>query len=199
MRNYRLFSGKIRFAVWAVILAPWLLAALQPQALAAASRHEEGAAAMYPGLGPIQESEAFKQYVMRPKTELSKLFYLIDRFGAIDADIRYDGIHYRSGWVAAFARMFIPSCYHHESAKDWIMKWCNRGVLKGDLVWVELPNKKLQLAREVLLSELKALEALPPEALVPPPPAQQVKVPPTDQEPAGQSAVAVAPPVAGKV
>lgn len=132
--------------------------------LFAGDMKKDGAFAVYPGLGPIKESNAYKQYSMRPKSELSKLLYLIDRFGTIDADILYDGIHYRTGWVAGFARVFITRSYHNETAKDWIMKWCNRSVLKGELIWAEFPNKKVQLGREVLLNELKALDALPAEA-----------------------------------
>jgi hypothetical protein len=127
--------------------------------LFAGDRKVDGAVTLYPGMGPIRESDAYKQFAMRPVTEYSKLLYLIDRFGTIDADILYDGMHYRTGWVAAFARGFLARSYRNEKAADWVMKWCNRGVLKGELIWAEFPNKKLQLGRLVLLDELKGLEA----------------------------------------
>jgi hypothetical protein len=124
---------------------------------------KDGAVAIYAGLGPIKESHAYKQYIMRPNSDLSKLIYLIDRFGSIDGDILYDGVHYRTGWVANFARIFLTTSYHNETSKDWIMKWCNRSIMKGELIWAQFPNKKVQLSREVLLNELSALDALPAE------------------------------------
>src|SRR5437868_6872523 len=46
-----------------------------------------------PGFVPLKDSVAFQQYQRRPKSDLSKLLFLIDRFSQTDIEIIYEGFH----------------------------------------------------------------------------------------------------------
>lgn len=129
----------------------------------AAFAQELGTYGLYPGIGKLEDSDAYQQYLLRPRSEYSKLLFLIDRLGVVsDVDVLYDGIHYKMDFIAPFARIFLSRNYHDETAQDWVMKWCNRSVRLSELIWVDLPNRKVKLAREILIGELKALDAVAP-------------------------------------
>ena len=113
-------------------------------------------------LPPFRESTAYRQFLLRPLSENSKLLFLIDRFANSKIEILYDGNYYNTQFAAPVARWFLMHHYQNESAEQFIMEWCNATVPAGNLVWVKLPDGSLRLAREILLGELKALKDTTP-------------------------------------
>lgn len=107
---------------------------------------------------PMQESMAYKQYCTRPVSELSKLIYLIDRFGNTEVQILYDGHYFSAPFAARVARWFLARHYRKETADKWIMRWCNTSIM-GNLIWAKLPDGRFVLSREILFEELGNLEA----------------------------------------
>jgi len=107
---------------------------------------------------PLEDSKAFQQFSGRPYSELSKIIYLIDRFGDHKIEVLYDGHYYSAGFVKQVARWFLFHHYRKETAEQWILRWCNKTVPSGNLIWVKLPDSSLKLAREILLQELEFLE-----------------------------------------
>src|SRR3989338_5969742 len=122
------------------------LAALNPDLLAAAEKQQPTSE-----FSSIEDSPAFEQFLMRPKSELSKILFLIERFGDQSVEIRYDHHYYTAEFSARVARWFLTRNYKKETGHQWIMKWCNRSVPGGNLIWVKLPSGKSRMAREVLL------------------------------------------------
>lgn len=108
---------------------------------------------------PIVESKAYQQFKTRPVSDLSKLIYLIDRFGATKIEIVYNGHYYKSIFAASLAKFFLSQNYRKETVDQWIMKWCNVSIPSGNLIWVKFPNNKFKLSRDVLRAELVELEA----------------------------------------
>ncbi|MBN1688642.1 MAG: hypothetical protein JW893_06040 [Candidatus Omnitrophica bacterium] len=113
---------------------------------------------LYPGFAPIEESKAYLKFLESPKSDYAKILFLIDRFGEADAEIIYEGYVFSTTFAAHFARQFLSRQYRGETPEKWIMRWCNTSVIKGELIWVRLPNQKYKLSREVLLEEVKVLE-----------------------------------------
>ncbi len=112
------------------------------------------------GFPPARESQAFQQFKLRPVSESSKLLYLIDRFAGTKIEIVYNGRYFGAPFAANLARWFLARNYKNQKPKEWVMRWCNTSVPAGNLIWVKLPNGKFQLAREMLLRELKELEQI---------------------------------------
>ena len=108
-------------------------------------------------MASVPECAAFKQFQMRPVSHLSKLLYLIDRFGTLDIQVRYDGHDYSAAFVARLAKWFLARNYNKQEPREWVMRWCNTSI-GGQLIWVRMPNGSYRLAREILLEELDALE-----------------------------------------
>ena len=110
-------------------------------------------------LEPLQKSNAYRQFASRPYSELSKLLYLIDRFGDTNYEILYDGHYYSTRFAKQLARWFLINHYNKQKTEKWIMEWCNKSI-GGNLIWVKYPEGSLRLAREVLFEELKELEKM---------------------------------------
>lgn len=111
------------------------------------------------GFPPIKDSFAYKQFMNRKdQSDLSKLIYLIDRFSGTDIQVVYDGISYKSSFAAGVAKWFLARKYNKETVSEWILKWCNRTILAGNLIWVKFPDGSVKLSREVLTNEVEALE-----------------------------------------
>ena len=106
---------------------------------------------------PLAESEAFEQYLKRPQNELSKLLYLIDRFGDTDIEILYENIYYKAVFVSRTVRVFLAIHYQGETAERWIKQWCTTSIPSGKPVWAKLPDGSFKLARELFLEELDFL------------------------------------------
>ncbi len=109
---------------------------------------------------PILESKAYLQFKSRPVSELSRLIYLIDRFGGTKIEVVYNGNYYKPVFVASLAKFFLSQNYRKETVNEWIMKWCNVSIPSGNLIWVRFPDGKFKLSRDVLKSEMAALETV---------------------------------------
>ena len=120
------------------------------------SREEK---ALYPGFHKIEDCPAYSRFLEGSRNDYAKILFLIDRFAKANVKIRFDGHYFTPAFAGNFARSFFSAYYKGETPKQWIMKWCNTSVFTGDLIWVELPNKKFRLARDILLEEIKVLES----------------------------------------
>ncbi len=134
----------------------WLISLVVPAAVAG----ERNVEVFLTQLPAVEETRAFEQYRSRPQSELSKMIYLIDRFGETNAEVIYAGKTFKTGMVARVARWFIKTHYNDEKAKGWINKWCYRTIPSGELVWVKGRDGSYFSARDILLADLGRLEVL---------------------------------------
>lgn len=137
------FSGLLATALLLLAVSPALIAALADSNVC----------------GPLRESKAYQQYRLRPPSDFSKLIFLIDRFATCEIEIVYDGHYFKAPFAARVARWFLATNYKKENtAKAWIMRWCNVTIPKGTPIYVKLPNGKFRLAREILIEETEELD-----------------------------------------
>lgn len=115
---------------------------------------------LYAGFQSLANSAAYRQYQHRPKSDLSKLLFLIDRFAQAKVEIIYDGFHFKTTQVVGMVRFFLSRNYNKQTPEQWIYQWCNTTVPRGKIILVKLPDGSTQLGREVLFGELAALEEL---------------------------------------
>ncbi|MCB9799989.1 MAG: hypothetical protein H6757_04445 [Candidatus Omnitrophica bacterium] len=133
-----------------------LLLCYAPYRMYAQSHYER----LYSGFEVIEESQAYQQFLLHEKSELSKLIYLIDRFEHADVVIIYDGFRIPAQKAAPFARWFLSHNYRNQTAKEWVLQWCSRTVPRNRLIKVSLPDGNVKLARDILMDELKWLDEL---------------------------------------
>lgn len=110
-----------------------------------------------PGLEPIRGSRAYEQYSLRQKNDFSRLLYLIDRLGTVDAAVIYDGYQYDMRFVSAVSKWFLYRFYKNQTPEEWVLQWCHRSIPGNSLIWVRFPDGTRQQSRDVLLAELRNL------------------------------------------
>ena len=111
-------------------------------------------------LQPPQESNAFKQFQQRPKSELSKLLYLMDRFRNSEFKVVYNGTEYDSKFALKETKKYIAKNYKNTAAESWIKIHAYRAQGGGDLIYLKDPEGKVYLLRDVLLEELNQLSSI---------------------------------------
>ena len=109
-------------------------------------------------LSPIEDTKAYKMFLMRPYSELSKIVFLIDRFKESKVKVVYDDIYFDAAFAARVAKWFLSQHYRKENAREWIMLYCNQSLVDHKLIWVADEKGGFKLSREVLLSALQELE-----------------------------------------
>lgn len=117
------------------------------------------AEAFNPGLPPLEESAAFKQFMVRPYSSLSILIYLIDRFKEAKIKIVYAGNYFDAPFAANIAKWFLKAKYKGETPEEWIHMWCDTDLFESKPIWVKDADNQFKMSREVLLEELKILGA----------------------------------------
>lgn len=108
------------------------------------------------GLEPYAESFAYKQYSMRPKNELSKLYYLMDRYRGSDLKVVFNGSEYESRQALGYAKSYLMKNYKKENALNWIKLHAYRSP-SGQVIYLKTLDGKNLVLRDVLIKELEAL------------------------------------------
>lgn len=106
---------------------------------------------------PFQESAAYKQYQRRPKNELSKLIYLMDRYKGSSYTVLFDGAEYDSFKALKFAKSYIAKHYQKEDAASWLKEHAYRSP-SGKVIYLKTPEGKTEILRDSLIQELKLIQ-----------------------------------------
>lgn len=115
---------------------------------------------LYFGFEPPLQSKAYEQFQLRPRSDLSKLIYLIDRFVDSKIQVQYEKHYYPAFFAARIARAFLPAHYKNEKPEAWVMQWCSTSFPSGDPIWMKFPDGSFKLGREVMIDELKLLDQI---------------------------------------
>ncbi len=112
------------------------------------------------GLEDFQDSEAFKHYLKRPRTELSRLIYLLDRFNAPGIEIKLDGNIYTTDKAFPYSKGYLSKNYKKERAEDWIRAHCYRSREKNEILYMRVGEESFKPVRDVLIEELERLRRI---------------------------------------
>jgi hypothetical protein len=108
-------------------------------------------------LPPFQETPAYQQYQKRPKSELSKILYLMDRFKQAPVIVIYDRVEYESEIALKHAKSYVAKHYHRQDAAEWIRENAYRSV-NGSVIYLKAPDGEKRVLRDVLIEELQKVQ-----------------------------------------
>ena len=108
----------------------------------------------------MKESDAYKEYLKRPQSELSKVLFLIDRFKNTEFKVIYGGDEYDSNFGVTMARQFLILNYKNETADRWVKTHTYLSEPEGQIIYLKYPKGDRRPARDVLLEELRDLDNL---------------------------------------
>lgn len=109
-------------------------------------------------LPPAEQSMAWKQYQLQPKSELTKINYLFSRFSHADAEVIYDGHEYKMPEAIQIARKYFLNHYNKESAEYWVKNYCYKSDA-GNLIILRGKNGAMVPARDAVLQELMRVQS----------------------------------------
>lgn len=107
-------------------------------------------------ISAAQKAPAYQKYQNRPKTELSKLIYLMDLFKGSDYKVVFNKMEYDSTAALQSVKNYIAKHYHNENALKWITQHSYRSP-EGQIIYLKGVEGKPEILRDALTRELKAL------------------------------------------
>jgi hypothetical protein len=110
-------------------------------------------------LSSFEESPAYKQYLRRPKSELSKLIFLLDHLKKGSFLILYNNKPYEAMKIMTLVKGYMVINYRKEKAEDWIQAHAYKSRSKGLVMYLQYPDGSRRILRDVLLEELSRLPA----------------------------------------
>lgn len=103
------------------------------------------------------QSPAYRQYLKRPVSELSKLIYLGDVLKASNLVVMYGGMTYVPRSIAPMVTMYVRMNYKKETAEAWVEKHAYRNGPSYRILYVKDADGNLTVLRDFLLEQLKDL------------------------------------------
>ena len=125
-----------------------------------ASGTDENGNKVYAGKVPIDSTRAYNQFKMGPRSEMSKLHYLLDRLGELEGFRFRFGNDYYDKEMARFGMDWLISHRYKrkQNAREFLRTqnaWLEVG---GDRLLIRFPDGKLYHAIAIILNELDLLE-----------------------------------------
>lgn len=116
-----------------------------------------GYAAVDAKLPASPQTTAYHKYKNRPKNELSKLIYLMDRFKGTGYKVLYNQMEYDSATALQQAKNYIAKHYQQENAEAWVREHAYRSAA-GEIIYLHFEDGKKEILRDALVRELKTLK-----------------------------------------
>ncbi len=110
------------------------------------------------GSAALDSSKAYQKFTKRPLNELSKLVFLIDRFEELNVTVVFGNHEYTAEESSRYAKRYLAQHFQNsQSAASWLKLNCYRVPETKDIIYFKGSDKKLTIARDVLLNELAQL------------------------------------------
>ena len=106
---------------------------------------------------PRNLSSAYQHYAQRPKSEFSKLLYLIDRLRENNFEVVYNGRCYQTRPLGSLIKQYLFLNYKNEKAEHWILQHAYRSQTRSCIIYLKDPTGNSLVLKDVLLEELNTL------------------------------------------
>lgn len=107
---------------------------------------------------PIEQSEAYQEYLQKPKGNLGKLLFGLNYFRTAPVILQYDGVEYSMAFAYPIGMAYLMTQYHDESPVKWIKKHCYRSPTANKIMYFKYPDGSFRVVRDVFIETLKTLE-----------------------------------------
>ena len=105
----------------------------------------------------VKVSAAMRNYDRRPKTELSKLIYLMDVYRNTGYLVIHDSVEYEPQVALRKAKDYIQRNYRKQAAERWVKEHAYRSKSSGEIIYLKSPKGEIEPLRDALLRQLQGL------------------------------------------
>ncbi len=110
------------------------------------------------GLRPVEQSQAFQDFLKKPKNNLSKLIFALDYFRTEPVLVRFDEVDYPVQFAYPIGLVYLLTYYKNEAPEAWIKKNCYRTPTANKIMYFKYPDGSYRTVRETALKLLQELE-----------------------------------------
>ena len=109
---------------------------------------------------PLAESDAYQEFLKKPKNNLSKMICILNYFRTAPVMVQYEGIDYTAPFAYPFGLVYLMTNYHDENPEQWTKKNCYRSLLGNTIIYFKFQDGSYHPARDVLIEKFHELEAI---------------------------------------
>lgn len=110
------------------------------------------------GLEPVEQSQAYQEFLKKPGNDLSKMICLLNYFRTAPIVVRFEGIDYTAQAAYPFGLVYLMTNYHNEKPEHWAKKHCYRSLFGNNIIFFKFQDGSSRPARDVIIEKYHELE-----------------------------------------
>ena len=110
------------------------------------------------GLEPVEQSQAYQEFLKKPGNDLSKMICLLNYFRTAPIVVRFEGIDYTAQAAYPFGLVYLMTNYHNEKPEHWAKKHCYRSLFGNNIIFFKFQDGSSRPARDVIIEKYRELE-----------------------------------------
>ena len=110
------------------------------------------------GLEPVEQSQAYQEFLKKPGNDLAKMVCLLNYFRTAPIMVRFEGIDYTAQAAYPFGLVYLMTNYHNEKPEDWAKKHCYRSLFGNNIIFFKFQDGSSRPVRDVILEKYHELE-----------------------------------------
>ncbi|MFA5159917.1 MAG: hypothetical protein WC484_05365 [Candidatus Omnitrophota bacterium] len=110
------------------------------------------------GLEPVEQSQAYQEFLRKPGNDLSKMICLLNYFRTAPIVVQFEGIDYTAQAAYPFGLVYLMTNYRNEDPERWAKKHCYRSLFGNSIIFFKFRDGSSRPARDVILGKYHELE-----------------------------------------
>ena len=110
------------------------------------------------GLEPVEQSQAYQEFLKKPGNDLSKMICLLNYFRTAPVVVQFDGTDYTAQAAYPFGLVYLMTKYHNEQPEQWAKRHCYRTLFGNNIIFFKFQDGSSRPARDVILEKYYELE-----------------------------------------
>lgn len=112
------------------------------------------------GFPPIEQSEAYQEYLRTPQNHLAKLLFGLKYFKTLPLILKYDDGEYPMQFCYPIGLAYLMMNYHDEDPVKWIRKHCYRSLIGNKIMYFKFTDGSYRSVRDVFTEFYHTLEKI---------------------------------------
>ena len=109
-------------------------------------------------LEPVEQSQAYQEFLKKPGNDFSKMICLLNYFRTAPIVVQFEGIDYTAQAAYPFGLVYLMTNYRNENPEHWAKKHCYRSLFGNNIIFFKFQDGSSRPARDVILEKYHELE-----------------------------------------
>jgi hypothetical protein len=110
------------------------------------------------GLEPVEQSQAYQEFLKKPGSDLSKMICLLNYFRTAPVIVQFEGTDYTAQAAYPFGLVYLMTNYRNEQPEQWARKHCYRSLFGNNIIFFKFQDGSSRPARDVIIEKYHELE-----------------------------------------